>query len=315
MDHFEEAKDKVMLGAERKSLVLTENERTLTAYHEAGHAVLGLRIPGLDTVHKVTIVPRGRALGITASLPEEDRHTYSKDWLEGQLAMLFGGRVAEEIHFGTEKITTGAGNDIDRATSIARRMVTQFGMSDVIGLMSVGDADHEVFLGRELVQRREVSQDTARKVDSEVKRILDEAHERAREILDLEGDLLKRIAEALLERETLDRNEIRLLAEGKPLPPLEKLIIPGTPDDGSPLALPDGGQEESRAAGSEEREGASVRPAGEARKAEGADEPEEAENTERKEKGSPLAHALDRKGKESQEELSLDASGSDQGDR
>jgi len=236
MDHFEQAKDKIMLGAERKSLVLTENERTLTAYHEAGHAVLGLRIPGLDPVHKVTIVPRGRALGITASLPEEDRHTYTKEWLEGQLAMLFGGRVAEEMIFGLERITTGAGNDIDRATSMARRMVTQFGMSDVIGLMAVGDQDHEVFLGRELSQRRGVSEHTARQVDTEVKRILDDAHERAREILEHEQDLLERIAQALLERETLDRFEIRLLADGKELPPLEKLDIPGAPDSGPLLA-------------------------------------------------------------------------------
>lgn len=241
MDHFEQAKDKIMLGAERKSMVLTENERTLTAYHEAGHAVLGLRIPGLDPVHKVTIVPRGRALGITASLPEEDRHTYTKEWLEGQLAMLFGGRVAEEMIFGLERVTTGAGNDIDRATSMARRMVTQFGMSDVIGLMAVGDQDHEVFLGRELSQRRGVSEHTARQVDTEVKRILDDAHERARELLEQERDLLERIAQALLERETLDRHEVRLLADGKELSPLEKLDIPGDPDAGPLLA--DAGRE------------------------------------------------------------------------
>ncbi len=236
MDHFERAKDKVMLGAERKSMVLTENERKLTAYHEAGHVVMGLRIPGLDPVHKVTIVPRGRALGITASLPEEDRHTYTKEWLEGQLTMLFGGRVAEELVFGLERITTGAGNDIERATAMARRMVTQFGMSDVIGLMSVGEAEHEVFLGRELGHRRSISEHTARQVDTEVKRFLDEAHERARTLLDGEQDLMERIAEALLERETLDRGEIKLLADGKPLPPLEKLIIPGTPSNGAPLA-------------------------------------------------------------------------------
>ncbi|MCJ7628706.1 MAG: ATP-dependent zinc metalloprotease FtsH [Longimicrobiales bacterium] len=240
MDHFEQAKDKVMLGAERKSMVLTENERRLTAYHEAGHVVLGLRIPGLDPVHKVTIVPRGSALGITASLPESDRHTYTKEWLEGQLSMLFGGRVAEEIIFGLERITTGAGNDIERATSMARRMVTQFGMSDVIGLMAVGEAEHEVFLGRELGHRRVVSEHTARQVDTEVKRILDEAHERARGILEGEKDLMERLAEALLERETLDRGEITLLAEGKALPPLEKLIIPGVPSNGAPLAEPKG---------------------------------------------------------------------------
>jgi cell division protease FtsH len=279
MDHFEQAKDKVMLGAERKSLVLTESERKLTAYHEAGHVVLGLRIPGLDPVHKVTIVPRGRALGITASLPEEDRHSYTKEWLQGQLAMLFGGRVAEEMTFGLDRITTGAGNDIERATSMARRMVTQFGMSDVIGLMAVGDQDHEVFLGRELVQRRAVSEHTARQVDTEVKRILDEAHEKARGILESEGDLLERIAEALLERETLDREEIRLLAEGKPLPPLEKLTIPGAPSNGAPLTDPGGseGEEVSQEASPERTSPVSPEASGSRKLV------------------SPLARALDRK--------------------
>jgi cell division protease FtsH len=220
MDDFERAKDKVMLGTERKSLVLTERERKLTAFHEAGHAVLGLKIPGLDPVHKVTIVPRGRALGITASLPEEDRHSYTKEWLEGQLAMLFGGRVAEEMVFGVHDVTTGAGNDIERATAMARRMVTVFGMSEVIGLVAVGDSEQEVFLGRELMQRRQVSEHTARLVDQEVKRILDEAHERAREVLEKNEDLLERIAAALLERETLDRDQIEALERGEPLPPL-----------------------------------------------------------------------------------------------
>jgi cell division protease FtsH len=223
MADFEKAKDKVMLGTERKSLVLTERERRLTAYHEAGHAVLGLRIPGLDPVHKVTIVPRGRALGITASLPAEDRHSYTKDWLEGQLAMLFGGRVAEEMTFGPEDVTTGAGNDIERATAMARRMVTQFGMSNVIGLVAIGDAEHEVFLGREIGQRRQVSEHTARLVDQEVKRILDEAHERARAVLEENSDLLERIAQALLERETLDRDQIEILERGEPLAPLPDL--------------------------------------------------------------------------------------------
>ena len=221
MEDFEQAKDKVMLGAERKSLVLTEKERKLTAYHEAGHAVIGLRYPGLDPVHKVTIVPRGRAMGITASLPEEDRHSYTKEWLEGQLTMLFGGRVAEELVFGLERVTTGAGNDIERATSMARRMVTRFGMSDMIGLMAVGDSEQEVFLGRELVQRHQVSEHTAQQVDQEVKRLLDEAHGRARVVVEENRDLLDSIAEALLERETLDRGEIEGLARGEPLPPLE----------------------------------------------------------------------------------------------
>ena len=221
MVDFEQAKDKIMLGAERRSLVISEEERKVTAFHEAGHAVIALRAPGLDPLHKVTIVPRGRALGITASLPEEDRHNYTKDWLEGQLMMLFGGRVAEEMVFGRGKITTGAGNDIERATDIARRMVTQFGMSDAIGPIAVGEADHEVFLGRELSQRREVSDRTAQTVDSEIKRILDEAYEGAHRVLTGNRELLEKIASLLLERETLDADEIKLLDAGRDLPPLE----------------------------------------------------------------------------------------------
>jgi len=232
MADFEQAKDKVMLGTERKSLVLNDRERKLTAYHEAGHAVLGLKIPGLDPVHKVTIVPRGRALGITASLPEEDRHSYTKEWMEGQLAMLFGGRVAEEMIFGPQDITTGAGNDIERATSMARRMVTSFGMSDVIGLVAVGDNEQEVFLGRELVQRRTVSEHTQRIVDEEIKRILDEAHKRAHRVIQENADLLESIAAALLERETLDRNDVEALARGEPLPPLPLL------EEAKPARLP-----------------------------------------------------------------------------
>ena len=236
MDDLEDAKDKVMLGAERKSLVLSEKERELTAYHEAGHAVVALRTPGLDPVHKITIVPRGRALGITASLPEEDRHSYSKDYLLSNLAMLYGGRAAEELIFGPEKITTGAGNDIERATAMARRMVTQFGMSDVIGPMSVGDSEQEVFLGRELVQRREVSERTSENVDDEVKRILDEAYERARKTLSENRVLLEKISEALLERETLDREDVDLLAAGLPLPefkPRPALVEAGNGDNGN----------------------------------------------------------------------------------
>ncbi len=220
MEDFEEAKDKVMLGAERKSLVLSDEERRVTAFHEAGHAVVALRVPGLDPLHKVTIVPRGRALGITASLPEEDRHNYTKEWLEGQLTMLFGGRVAEEMVFGERKITTGAGNDIERATNLARRMVTQFGMSEAVGPMAVGDQEHEIFLGRELSQRREVSEKTAQLVDTEIKRILDTAYASAERVLTENRTLLDEIANALLERETLDADDIKLLEAGEPLPPL-----------------------------------------------------------------------------------------------
>ncbi len=221
MDDFERAKDKIMLGTERRSMVLTEKERRLTAYHEAGHAVIGLRVPGMDPLHKVTIVPRGRALGITASLPEEDRHSYTKEWLEGQLTMLHGGRVAEEMIFGPERITTGAGNDIERATQIARRMVTSFGMSDKVGLMAVGEGEHEVFLGRQLSQRRDVSEHTSQLVDQEIKHFLDEAQDRARGLIEHNRELLERIAQALLDRETLGRKEIQLIADGKELPPLE----------------------------------------------------------------------------------------------
>ncbi len=237
MDDFERAKDKVMLGTERRSMVISEEEKKVTAYHEAGHAVVALRVPGLDPLHKVTIVPRGRALGITASLPEEDRHNYTKGWLEGQLKMLFGGRVAEEMKFGESKITTGAGNDIERATDLARRMVTQFGMSPAIGPMAVGDREHEVFLGRDISHRREVSEKTAELVDSEVKRILDVSYRETREVLEGHEELLERIAEALLERETLDSDDIELLEQGKPLPPM-----PG-PEVALPAALDKEGRE------------------------------------------------------------------------
>jgi cell division protease FtsH len=240
MEDLESAKDKIMLGAERRSLVLSEAERKLTAYHEAGHAVIALRIPGLDPLHKVTIVPRGRALGITASLPEEDRHSYTREFLLAQLVMLYGGRAAEEMIFGAEKITTGAGNDIERATGLARRMVTQFGMSEKIGPMAVGDGEHEVFLGREIGHRRDVSQSTAQLVDDEVKRFLDEAYRRAVVSLEENKDLLERLAEALLDRETLDRGEIAALEEGRPLPPLDLEEAPIKSTNGGPTAEAEG---------------------------------------------------------------------------
>ena len=234
MVDLEDAKDKVQLGAERKSLVLSEAERKLTAYHEAGHAVVALRTPGLDPVHKITIVPRGRALGLTASLPEEDRHSYSRDFLISQLGMLFGGRAAEELIFGPEKITTGAGNDIERATALARRMVSSFGMSSAVGPMAIGDSEHEVFLGRELGQRRHVSERTAELVDDEVKRLLDEAYAYALSTLREHNQLLEDIADALLERETVDRDEIDLLAAGKPLPERRETLPPAPMPDAAP---------------------------------------------------------------------------------
>jgi cell division protease FtsH len=228
MVDLEDAKDKVMLGVERKSLVLSDEERKLTAYHEAGHALVSVRVPGLDPVHKVSIVPRGRALGITFSLPEEDRHNYTKEYIHGRLAMAYGGRVAEELVFGAEKVTTGAAQDIEQATEMARRMVTQFGMSDMVGPVAVGDREQQIFLGREFSQHREVSERTAEVVDGEVKRILEEAYDRARTILQANMDTLHLMADALVDRETLDREEVDLISKGEPLPPRAP-AVPTTP--------------------------------------------------------------------------------------
>src|SRR3989441_378036 len=233
---LEDAKDKVMLGLERKSMVLTEEERKLTAYHEAGHALVGLTVPGVDPIHKVTIVPRGRALGITFFLPEKDRRNVTKQWLLGQLAMSYGGRVAEELVFGPDKVTTGAYSDIQQATEMARRMVTQFGMSDAIGPIAVGDREAEIFLGREIVQRREVSEHTAELVDTELKRLLGEAYERARGILTQHRNKLDRLAAALLERETLDREEVEMVLAGKRLPPIVPSAPPAAPTAEGPAA-------------------------------------------------------------------------------
>jgi cell division protease FtsH len=218
IEDLEDAKDKVMLGVERKSLVITDEERELTAYHEAGHALVSVGVPGQDPVHKVTIVPRGRALGLTFSLPEEDRHNHTKEFILGKLATAYGGRVAEELVFGAIKVTTGAAQDIQHATELARNMVMRFGMSDAVGPVAVGDREHQVFLGREFAQHREVSDKTAELVDTEVKRVLDEAYDRAREILKNDMDSLHRMAKALLDRETLDRREVELIVEGKELP-------------------------------------------------------------------------------------------------
>ncbi len=235
MEDFEDAKDKVMLGVERKSMVVSDEERELTAYHEAGHALVSIRIPGLDPVHKVSIVPRGRAGGITFSLPEEDRHYYKKEFIHGRLAMAYGGRVAEELIFGPEKVTTGAAQDIQQATDMARRMVMQFGMSDAVGPVTVGDHEHQIFLGREFAQHRDVSDKTAELVDHEIKRILEEAYERARVILKGDMETLHRMAKVLLERETIDRTEVELLAEGKELPPLP---VTPTADKEEPTTSP-----------------------------------------------------------------------------
>jgi cell division protease FtsH len=235
MGDFEEAKDKVMLGVERKSLVLTEEEKRLTAYHEAGHAVVSMKTDGSDPIHKVTIIPRGRALGLTASLPETDRHNYTRNWLIGRLAMCYGGRAAEEITFGKGAVTTGAGGDIQQATALARRMVMEYGMSELVGLMAVGEREQEIFLGREFGTRRETSERTAEMVDEEVKRFLDEAFGTALRLLNANSDLLERIAQALLERETIDRDDLDLLARNLPLPPRPAPPPPSSAPPGVPV--------------------------------------------------------------------------------
>jgi len=216
---LEEAKDKVMLGAERKSMVMKEEERRNTAYHEAGHAVCAIKTTGCDPLHKVTIVPRGRALGLAFTLPTEDRYSVSRQQIEAMLVMTYGGRVAEELVFGYDRVTTGAANDIQKATSLARRYVSQWGLSDAIGPVLVGENEQEVFLGRELTHRREVSEKTAQLVDAEVTRLLNESYERAKTTLTENRALLDAIAGALLERETLTAEDIEILIKGGTLPP------------------------------------------------------------------------------------------------
>jgi cell division protease FtsH len=219
MIDLEDAKDKVMLGAERKSMVMKEEERRLTAYHEAGHALCAIKVAGNDPLHKVTIVPRGRALGLAFTLPEDDRVSITRQQIEASLAMAFGGRVAEELVFGRDRVTTGAASDIQKATHVARRYVTQWGLSDAIGPIQVGDNEQELFLGREIQHRREVSEKTAQLVDAEVKRVIDRAYERAMAVISENLDLLHAIAAALLERETLTREDIAVLLRGESLPP------------------------------------------------------------------------------------------------
>ncbi|HEV3254978.1 MAG TPA: ATP-dependent zinc metalloprotease FtsH [Candidatus Acidoferrales bacterium] len=221
MVDFEMSKDKVLMGVERKSMILSEEEKRNTAYHEAGHALVAAMTPGADPLHKVTIIPRGMALGVTMQLPIDDKHTYTKEFLETQLAVLMGGRAAEEIFLS--HLTTGAGNDIERATEIARQMVCEWGMS-TLGPLTFGKKEEAIFLGREIAQHRDYSEDTAIKIDVEVRRIVTAGYQKARTILETYRDALERVAQALLDREVLDAGEIKLLLEGKPLP--EKLRPP-----------------------------------------------------------------------------------------
>ena len=215
MNHFERAKDKIMMGAERKSMVMSEEEKKLTAYHEAGHAIVGRVVPEHDPVYKVSIIPRGRALGVTMFLPEEDRYSQSKLQLQSRLASLYGGRVAEEIIFGAENVTTGASNDIQRATQLARNMVTKYGLSAELGPVAYSDEEEELFLGRSVTQHKSVSNETARRIDEVVRSILDSAHERARSILQANMEKLHVMAEALLQYETIDTEQIDQIMAGQ----------------------------------------------------------------------------------------------------
>ena len=229
MADFEMSKDKVLMGVERKSMILSDEEKRNTDYHEAGHALVAALTPGTDPLHKVTIIPRGMALGLTMQLPIDDKHTYTKTYLEGTLTVLMGGRCAEEIFLG--HITTGAGNDIERATEIARKMVCDWGMS-VLGPLAFGKKEEAIFLGREIAQHRDYSEDTAIHIDQEVRRIVTAGYENAHSILENNREVLERIAQALLEREVLDAAELKLILENKPLP--EK-VRPTPPSPPQPL--------------------------------------------------------------------------------
>jgi cell division protease FtsH len=212
---FEDSKDKVMMGAERRSMAMTEEEKLATAYHEAGHAIVNLVEPGNDPLHKVTIIPRGRALGVTMSLPERDKLSYSKEWCEGKIAMAFGGRVAEQLIYGKEHLNTGASSDISQATGIARRMVTEWGMSEKLGPLLYNENQQEVFLGQALTQRQNMSEETAKMVDEEIRRIVKHGYDRAWEILSEHRKELEGITQALMEFETISGAECEAIMRGE----------------------------------------------------------------------------------------------------
>jgi cell division protease FtsH len=230
MADFEGAKDKVLMGVERKSLIISDGEKKNTAYHEAGHALVAAMLPNADPLHKVTIIPRGMALGVTMQLPVDDKHTYTRDYLQSQIAIMMGGRVAEEMFL--EHMTTGAGNDIEQATELARRMVCDYGMSS-LGPLTFGKREEQIFLGREIAQHRDYSEDTAIKIDQEIKRFVTEGYLKAKEILGENREILCRIAANLLEREVLDANEVRMIIQNIPLEAKNGPFsnsTPGTPE-------------------------------------------------------------------------------------
>jgi cell division protease FtsH len=231
MEDFERAKDKIMMGAERRSMVMPEEERRNTAYHESGHTVVARLLPKTDPVHKVTIIPRGRALGVTMQLPEQDRYSQDRNRLLDTITVLFGGRIAEEIFM--HQMTTGASNDFERATEIARRMVTQWGMSDELGTMVYGENEGEVFLGRSITTHKNVSEATLQKVDSEIRRIIDTQYKLARKLIEENREKVEAMAKALLEWETLDADQIADVMQGKPPRPPKVTATTTTPTGGA----------------------------------------------------------------------------------
>jgi cell division protease FtsH len=240
MVDFELAKDKVLMGAERKSMILSDSEKRITAYHEAGHALVAALLPNADPLHKVSIIPRGMALGVTMQLPLEDKYCSSKDYLEDQLAIFMGGRIAEEIFM--HQMTTGAGNDIERATDIARKMVCEWGMSE-LGALSYGKKEEQIFLGREIAQHRDYSEDTAIKIDEQVKKLVQRGYDRARQVIEEHSAALVQIAEALLEREVLDGGEVKTVISGQPLPPFTSTRKPkDSVDHPQQVLRPEGGR-------------------------------------------------------------------------
>jgi cell division protease FtsH len=241
MDEFERAKDKIYMGAERRSMVMSDDEKKMTAYHEAGHAIVGHSVPEHDPVYKVTIIPRGRALGLTWYLPEGDRYSTSKRRLESHITSLFGGRCAEELIFGTDGVTTGASNDIERATDLARSMVTKWGLSSKLGPLTYSEENGEVFLGRQVTQHKQVSDETAHAIDEEIRRVIDINYKRAKDILETNIDKLHAMAEALVKYETIDEQQIKDIMNGKaPKPPADWDDSVGSP----PPKRPEGGEAE-----------------------------------------------------------------------
>jgi cell division protease FtsH len=246
MSDFEHAKDKVLMGVERKSMVLSDNEKRTTAYHEAGHTLVGKFMPGTDPIHKVTIIPRGMALGVTQTLPNEDRLSLSRDKAENNISFLMGGRIAEELVLKQQ--TTGAGNDIERATELARRMVCEWGMSDVLGPITFGKKEEAIFLGREIAQHRDYSEQTAQTIDREVRDIVERNYKRAKDILSSKLHILHELAKALLEYETLDGEEVERIVNGlkieRPTPDSNN-----TPSSNAPVTAATGGRQESGTGG------------------------------------------------------------------